>query len=522
MDNRKIVELDLNDILPNRFQPRIKFNEESITELAESIKEHGVIQPIVVRPLGDRYEIIAGERRYKASVLAGKETIQAIVTELSDKDSAEVALIENVQRQDLTPIEEAISYNKILDMGYLTQEELALKLGKTQSTVANKLRLLKLDDEVQEALLESKISERHARSLLKLTDKNKQKQMLAKIISERLTVRKTDEEISKMMNENDNRNIEIIDFGNQNNIETPNSTQNQSMNYNIPTTPIVEDVVPSVPQTSNLETTTINPGFMNVDQIEKTAQDINVAPPLANMDALLTPVDMLNSNPTPNVNPVNPFGTSMEMNDTEDGSAEAMLKPGKFFNLSDLENTPSEEPQQASANQIPVEQPSSVLTEPTVNNQPSVASGSILTEPIANVTPTVATMEAPTSVVEQPTIPVNNFVTNFDTNTTVEKPTPIIPVNPEPLIQTPITEPMSNQTISVPNYNELESTMYGQPTSPIAPSIPEIPTAQNNMKQAIDLIRECAAKIEALGFEIETEEYDFEDMYQAIFKINKK
>ena len=168
MNHEKIVvELELDDILPNRFQPRFKFHEQAITELAESIKEHGVIQPILVRRLGDKYEIIAGERRYKASLLAGKRTIPAIIAEVNDKDSAEVALIENVQRQDLTPIEEAVSYRKILDMGYLTQEQLAEKLGKTQSTISNKLRLLNLDDEVQEALLDEKISERHARSLLK-------------------------------------------------------------------------------------------------------------------------------------------------------------------------------------------------------------------------------------------------------------------------------------------------------------------------------------------------------------------
>lgn len=198
--NKKVVELPLEDVLPNRFQPRIKFNEESIIELSESIKEHGVIQPIVVRPVGDKYEIIAGERRYKASTMAGLSTIPALITNFNDKESAEVALIENVQRKDLTPIEEAISYKKILDMGYLTQEKLADKLGKNQSTVANKLRLLNLDEEVQEALLEDKISERHARSLLKLTNPVDQKTILKRIIAERLTVRKTDEEINNMLN----------------------------------------------------------------------------------------------------------------------------------------------------------------------------------------------------------------------------------------------------------------------------------------------------------------------------------
>ena len=201
METRKqVIELNIDDVLPNRFQPRIKFNEDAINELSKSIKEHGVIQPIVVRPIGDKFEIIAGERRYKASRMAGKTTIPAIITDLNDKDSAEVALIENVQRENLTPIEEAISYKKILDMGYITQDALATKLGKTQSTVANKLRLLNLEDDVQEALLNEKISERHARSLLKLTDKDKQKQMLNRIINERLTVRRADEEIEKMLN----------------------------------------------------------------------------------------------------------------------------------------------------------------------------------------------------------------------------------------------------------------------------------------------------------------------------------
>ena len=187
---KKVVELNLDDILPNRFQPRIKFDEKAINELAGSIKEHGVIQPILVREIGDKYEIIAGERRYKASAIAGKEKIPAIINNLDDKKSAEVALIENIQRKDLTPIEEAISYKKILDMGYLNQEGLAVKLDRNQSTISNKLRLLNLDEEVQEALLNNKISERHARSLLKLENKQQQQEILQRIIKERLTVRK--------------------------------------------------------------------------------------------------------------------------------------------------------------------------------------------------------------------------------------------------------------------------------------------------------------------------------------------
>ena len=193
----KIIDVNVNEIIPNRFQPRRQFDEDEIIELSESIRKYGLIQPLVVRPTGDKYEIIAGERRYKASVLAGLEYVPVIVKNLTDKDSAELAIIENIQRRNLSAIEEALSYKKVLDMGYLTQEDLATKIGKSQSTIANKIRLLNLSDEVQEALLENKISERHARSLLRLTTESEQNDMLQRIINERLTVRKTDEEIDK-------------------------------------------------------------------------------------------------------------------------------------------------------------------------------------------------------------------------------------------------------------------------------------------------------------------------------------
>ena len=199
-----VKEIDLNDILPNRFQPRIKFNENLILELSESIKEHGVIQPIIVRPIDDKFEIVAGERRFKASVLAGLSNIPSIVLSLEDKDSIEYALLENVQREDLSAIEEAITYKKILDMGYITQVQLAQKIGKSQSAIANKLRLLKLCDEVQEALMERKISERHARSLLNIESSSKQRELLYKIIKEKMTVRQLDKELIRIKEEEKN------------------------------------------------------------------------------------------------------------------------------------------------------------------------------------------------------------------------------------------------------------------------------------------------------------------------------
>lgn len=194
-----IQYINVENIIPNRFQPRLTFDENALKDLASSIKEHGIIQPLVLRKLSnDKYEIIAGERRYKASQIAGLNKVPAIIADLDDNTSAEVALVENLQRRNLSAIEEAKSYKKLLDRGYLTQEQLAKRLGISQSSVANKVRLLNLPEEVQDALMSEKISERHARSLLSLSNPQDQIDMLNKIIENRLTVRQLDNEIKKL------------------------------------------------------------------------------------------------------------------------------------------------------------------------------------------------------------------------------------------------------------------------------------------------------------------------------------
>ena len=194
----EVVQLYLDDIIPNRFQPREVFDEKALKELAVSIKEHGVIQPIIVRNVNGKYEIIAGERRYKASALAGLTKIPAIIRNLDDKESSKVALLENLQRKNLNPIEEARTYQKILEIDHMTQEELAKTMGKSQSAVANKIRLLALPDDVQESLLKEQISERHARALLNVPDTKKQKDMLKRVISNKMSVRALEEEITVM------------------------------------------------------------------------------------------------------------------------------------------------------------------------------------------------------------------------------------------------------------------------------------------------------------------------------------
>ena len=227
--NEQVVNLSIDDIIPNRFQPREVFRDQALDELALSIKEHGVIQPIIVRQIvNNKYEIIAGERRYKASTIAGKTTIPAIVRNLDDKETSKQALLENIQRQDLTPIEEARTYQTILSLDNITQEELAKTMGKSQSAISNKLRLLTLPEEVQEALLNSEISERHARSLLTVQDIEKQKSLLQEVIKNKIPVRILDEMIKKE-NEGNNMNENV----NNPNITTPavNTTINPGFLY---------------------------------------------------------------------------------------------------------------------------------------------------------------------------------------------------------------------------------------------------------------------------------------------------
>ena len=201
-DKDKIIQVSVEDILPNRFQPRLAFDEKELNDLSNSILKYGVILTIVLRNIGNKYEIIAGERRYKATVMAGLKTIPAIINNTDDNTSAEIALLENLQRKNLTVIEEAQSFKKLIDKGF-TQEELANKLSISQSSIANKIRLLNLPKKVQDALLFNKISERHARSLLSLPDTETQLNLLDKIIDERLTVRQTEEEISKILNKHE-------------------------------------------------------------------------------------------------------------------------------------------------------------------------------------------------------------------------------------------------------------------------------------------------------------------------------
>ncbi|MBE6148783.1 MAG: ParB/RepB/Spo0J family partition protein [Firmicutes bacterium] len=230
-----VLQVAIEDIIPNRFQPRLAFEDSSLRELSDSIKQHGIIQPLVLRKIGDKYEIIAGERRYKAATMAGLTSVPAVLSQIDDKTSAEVAVVENVQRRDLTAIEEAKSYKALLDQGYMSQEQLAKKMGLSQSAISNKLRLLNLAPEVQDAILENKISERHARALLVVKELSDQVKWLNRIIDERMTVRQLDEEIRKEYKG------EIMNSG----IDIEQIKQNATDITPMPTTPMTTSPTPA-------------------------------------------------------------------------------------------------------------------------------------------------------------------------------------------------------------------------------------------------------------------------------------
>lgn len=185
----EIYEIPLEELRPNPYQPRKTFDEEALNELASSIKEHGVFQPIIVKKSIKGYEIIAGERRYRASKLAGMTTIPAIIRDFTDAQMMEIALLENLQRENLNAIEEALAYKAMLDKLSLTQDELAAKVGKSRSHITNMLGLLRLPEEVKEMVSENKLTMGHARMLSKLEDNNQIKEMATKIVEEGLTVR---------------------------------------------------------------------------------------------------------------------------------------------------------------------------------------------------------------------------------------------------------------------------------------------------------------------------------------------
>lgn len=492
MDEKKITNISMDSILPNRMQPRVVFQDDAIDELAESIKKHGIINPITVRRLGNKYEIIAGERRFKASQSIGLKEIPAIVIDADDKKTAELALIENIQRKELSPIEEGMSYEKILQIGDITQAELSKQLGKKQSTIANKIRLLKLDDSVKEALLNEKISERHARSLLKLYDKKDQARMLEKIIRDRLTVRQTDKEIEKIVEEKG----EMIEMDN---------------NFNMPNSNLILDKEKEEIKEPGKE---INPSFVDVNKIEEKSEDLFKEKPTVNIE------DLLKTPPkTENVEEKVEPPVTEEPKDEEKNEEPPMGH--KFFSIfPPEEEQPTEEPKEKVQETIdftPAEEP--------VKEEVKVPEMSFNINDIESFEPIKEEKE------ELPEVKVDN----------IEEPVKEeIDIIPEP-IQSNVVEPPKEETSKETNeqeeynfdnfnpiiHNDFAGEEIKDDDVEFIEEDEEEPKEQvkeqgpKQMKDVIRIIRDCNDIIESYGYKIETEEFDLETMYQVIFKIYK-
>lgn len=194
-----IKELRINEVEPNTEQPRKHFNDEKLSQLAESIKQHGIVQPLIVKKAGDTYKIVAGERRWRAARLAGLDTVPVIIRELSSKQVMEIALIENLQREDLNPIEEAEAYEKLINDFGMTQEEISKTVGRSRPAIANSIRLLSLQDKLRSFVINGDISSGHARALLSIDDKDLQLKALDEIIKRSLNVRETEALVKNLL-----------------------------------------------------------------------------------------------------------------------------------------------------------------------------------------------------------------------------------------------------------------------------------------------------------------------------------
>lgn len=468
-----IREVLIEDLVPNRFQPRILFEEEGINELATSIKEHGIIQPLVVRQQGEKFEIIAGERRYKASQLAGLTKVPVVVREMSDNESAEVALIENVQRRNLNSIELARSYKTILDMGQLTQEQLAKKMGKTQSAIANTLRLLNLSAPVQEALMNKNISERHARSLLSLKTPLEQKNMLARIIDERLTVRKTDEIIKKMVNP------EAIAE-----VKTPNVV--------IPNPITFETKVPQVEEVAVEEKSDIPSFLSNIEALlnNNNEEKIDLEKETLNMNSSSN----IQTSEFPTIS--NPIVDNMNIQKEvpteklEVANDKILTEFPNFINPFKKEEVQTEQPlSDFGAAFIPSQTEETPVS--IVNDEVK------LNIPVIPYVDEVQELQLPNL---EPVIPNTSNVADKTEELLLDE--VILPnLEPTPVVVAPI------EAIAAPELKINEA-----PTTIIAPS---------DIRLAINTIRECVKTLEKHGFNVDSEELDFENKYSVTIEILK-
>ncbi len=562
-ENGKLTVLNMQDILPNRFQPRIRFDEEKLEELALSIGKYGVIQPIVVRPVGNKFEIIAGERRFKASRLANRSTIPAIVINLSDKDSEEIALLENVQRQQLNPIEEAVSYKRILDMGYINQEQLAKKIGKSQSAIVNKIRLLNLDDEVQSYLLNNKISERHARSLLRISNKDKQVSMLHRIVEERLTVKQTDREVAKLKElDNDsfkkatdevnqsegkvlNENKVDVQFNPVTNeeIETVSFEKSNVSGANVPIE--TEEIESLFEETANTEE---GGNHMDIDKIMREAKDINVSQPLEKKDIsnLMVPGNEVQSgaiiSTNNEVNVENGKFISVQPQVSEKPATTSIQNKGVTFD--------SVFNQGLDIQTVPTSQ-SNVITNNENSNQNGIFNGTYsdanvfsnisvqsangiqnnISAPVisqtevdyGNQNPTASSIEISKEAKDKISNAVAIALKRYSSEKQVKNEihTPKLD-NQVSSLNTPISNNIPDMDIISDNsFNDYLKPGVDDLVSDVKQDI-QSASKQVNFAKIVKMLRDCADKIEENGYFVNVDELDLGSQYKVTFTIDKE
>lgn len=499
----EVVQLYLDDIIPNRFQPREIFDEKALKELAVSIKEHGVIQPIIVRNVNGKYEIIAGERRYKASALAGLTRIPAIIRNLDDKESSKVALLENLQRKNLNPIEEARTYQKILEIDQMTQEELAKTMGKSQSAVANKLRLLSLSDEIQDALLKEQISERHARTLLNVADNKKQKELLKKIINEKMTVRALEDEINALYPKaSSDKNGD------------DNDSSDDSGRYKPVTSQLIDNLPPISP--------TIN------ENKEESIGKVTIVPPSEGE----IPDNMKNAN----------ISFNIDTNTTPNSIQHGLTQETRINSTFDSNSNQNQENNNAINNRFDINN-DSVITEPTdgIVNYGEIDKDNLDRQNNQNSRTDYYT-ETTVSPVDIQKIQANSFdigpkidgnMADLDTLLNIDKPQPAHNYQAEPGLNS-VTVPLNKQS-PLPGNVTGESEYFKVPDMK-GFKLPDIASEKKNDNlfsiesvsnkpidpdTAIAKVRSLTKELHSQGIKIEMDEMDFGKTYQVIIKIDK-
>ena len=444
MEEDNVSKLDIGLLLPNPYQPRKKFNENSLKELALSIREYGILNPILVRKKEDKYEIIAGERRYRAAKLLGMKEMPAIVKDISDEKMIEIALIENLQRENITPIEEAITYQEILKKTSRTEKELSELIGKSQPFISNKLRLLNLPKNIQTALIDKKISERHARSLLTVKDERKQTALLERVMAEKLSVKELDNIINEKEITEEEINSAVKNIMNSLNDSEKEKEEKESDNMNngnfFPNVNNGQDTASNQASLNSMNMQTINGGFTyNPEGQAPLAQEAvapapQVTPTLPQMEVPTTPSPVAPVAPAPEVLPTPEI---QPMNSEP-------ISPIPDFNMT--ASTPAEVAPQQPVAPEPIGDVAPVADIPLFNspefNQPAEVTPALNPNPTPEVTPTVEPLLTPTPIQDVAPVETAPMQETPLFNQKLAAPAEVAPaseIQPAPAYEVPVT-----------------------------------------------------------------------------------